>query len=303
MYHNPVLLHESILGLNIIPDGIYVDTTFGGGGHTRAILEKLEGGKLFAFDQDKDTLANTPNDERFTLINQNFRYLKNFLRLHNIQQVDGILADLGVSSHQFDTGDRGFSTRFDARLDMRMNQLQELDAAVVVNTYSLRDLTHIFRNYGELKNAFQITKAIITAREIEPIKTTEQLRNIVEKSFPGHSKNKFLAMVFQALRIEVNDEMTALHEMLLQSLEILKPGGRLVVISYHSLEDRPVKNLIRTGNFEGKLEKDFFGNPIVPFKSINRKPIVPTKKETEKNSRARSAKLRIAEKNLTIDGA
>jgi len=296
MYHNPVLLHESILGLNIIPDGIYVDTTFGGGGHARAILKKMEGGKLFAFDQDKDALANTPVDERFTLINQNFRYLKNFLRLHNIEQVDGILADLGVSSHQFDTGERGFSTRFDAPLDMRMNQLQELDAAVVVNTYSLRDLTHIFRKYGELKNAFQITKAIITAREIEPIKTTEQLRSIVEKSFPGHSKNKFLAMVFQALRIEVNDEMAALKEMLLQSLEILKPGGRLVVISYHSLEDRPVKNLIRTGNFEGKLEKDFFGNPIVPFKNINRKPIVPTAKEIEQNSRARSAKLRIAEK-------
>ena len=296
MYHNPVLLHESILGLNIIPDGIYVDTTFGGGGHTRAILEKMEGGKLFAFDQDKDALDNTPNDERFTLINQNFRYLKNFLRLHNIEQVDGVLADLGVSSHQFDTGERGFSTRFDAPLDMRMNQLQPLDAAVVVNTYSLKDLTYVFRNYGELKNAFQITKAIITAREIEPIKTTEQLCNVVEKSFPSHSKNKFLAMVFQALRIEVNDEMTALKEMLLQAMDVLKPGGRLVVISYHSLEDRPVKNLIRTGNFEGKLEKDFFGNPIVPFKSINKKPIIPKDEEIEKNNRARSAKLRIAEK-------
>jgi len=279
MYHNPVLLHESILGLNILPDGIYVDTTFGGGGHTRAILKKMEGGKLFAFDQDKDALANSLDDEKFTLINQNFRYLKNFLRLHSITEVDGILADLGVSSHQFDTGERGFSTRFDAPLDMRMNQLQELDAAVVVNTYSLRDLTYLFRNYGELKNAFQITKAIITAR-----------------NFPAHSKNKFLAMVFQALRIEVNDEMTALQEMLLQARHVLKPGGRLVVISYHSLEDRPVKNLIRTGNFEGKLEKDFYGNPIVPFNSINRKPIVPTEEEIGKNNRARSAKLRIAEK-------
>ncbi len=296
MYHNPVLLHESILGLNILPDGIYVDTTFGGGGHTRAILKKMEGGKLFAFDQDKDALANSLDDEKFTLINQNFRYLKNFLRLHSITEVDGILADLGVSSHQFDTGERGFSTRFDAPLDMRMNQLQELDAAVVVNTYSLRDLTYLFRNYGELKNAFQITKAIITAREIEPIKTTEKLCNIIEKSFPAHSKNKFLAMVFQALRIEVNDEMTALQEMLLQARDVLKPGGRLVVISYHSLEDRPVKNLIRTGNFEGKLEKDFYGNPIVPFNRINRKPIVPTEEEIGKNNRARSAKLRIAEK-------
>ena len=296
MYHNPVLLHESILGLNIIPDGIYVDTTFGGGGHARAILDKMEGGKLFAFDQDKDALANIPNDERFILINQNFRYLKNFLRLHNIEQVDGILADLGVSSHQFDTGERGFSTRFDAPLDMRMNQLQPLDASVVVNTYSLKDLTYIFRNYGELKNAFQITKAILTAREIAPIKTTEQLRSIVGKSFPGHSKNKFLAMVFQALRIEVNDEMPALKEMLLQAMDVLKPNGRLVVISYHSLEDRPVKNLIRTGNFEGKLEKDFYGNPVVPMKNINRKPIIPTEEEIEKNNRARSAKLRIAEK-------
>ena len=273
-----------------------MDTTFGGGGHTRALLEKMQGGKLFAFDQDAAALPNTPDDERFTLINQNFRYLKNFLRLHNIEQVDGVLADLGVSSHQFDTGERGFSIRFDAPLDMRMNQLQPLDASVVVNTYSLRDLTYVFRNYGELKNAFQITKAIITAREIEPIKTTEQLCNVVEKSFPGHSKNKFLAMVFQALRIEVNDEMTALKEMLLQAMDVLKPGGRLVVISYHSLEDRPVKNLIRTGNFEGKLEKDFFGNPIVPFKSINKKPIIPKDEEIEKNNRARSAKLRIAEK-------
>lgn len=296
MYHNPVLLHESILGLNILPDGIYVDTTFGGGGHTRAILKKMEGGKHFAFDQDKDALANSPDDEKFILINQNFRYLKNFLRLHSITEVDGILADLGVSSHQFDTGERGFSTRFDAPLDMRMNQLQQLDAAAVVNTYSLRDLTNLFRNYGELKNAFQITKAILTAREIEPIKTTEQLCNIIEKNFPAHSKNKFLAMVFQALRIEVNDEMTALQEMLLQAKDVLKPGGRLVVISYHSLEDRPVKNLIRTGNFEGKLEKDFYGNPIVPFKSINRKPIIPTEKEIAQNNRARSAKLRIAEK-------
>jgi len=296
MYHNPVLLHESILGLNIIPGGIYVDTTFGGGGHSRAMLEKMKGGKLFAFDQDKDALANSPDDDRFILINQNFRYLKNFLRLHELTQVDGILADLGVSSHQFDTGERGFSTRFDAPLDMRMNQLQPLDAAVVVNTYSERGLTQIFRNYGELKNAYQITKAILAAREIKPIKTTEQLCNIVEKSFPGHSKNKFLAMVFQALRIEVNDEMVALKEMLLQAMDVLKPGGRLVVIAYHSLEDRPVKNLMKTGNFEGKLEKDFFGNPIVPFKSISKKPIVPGEEEIKQNSRARSAKLRIAEK-------
>jgi 16S rRNA (cytosine1402-N4)-methyltransferase len=296
MYHNPVLLHESILGLNILPGGIYVDTTFGGGGHSRAMLEKMEDGKLFAFDQDKDAVANSPDDERFTLINQNFRYLKNFLRLHDIFEVDGILADLGVSSHQFDTGQRGFSTRFDAPLDMRMNQLQPLDASVVVNTYGARELTGLFRNYGELKNAFQISKAIVAARDNAPIKTTAQLCSIVEKNFPGHSKNKFLAMVFQALRIEVNDEMASLKEMLQQATDLLKPGGRLVVISYHSLEDRPVKNLIKTGNFEGKLEKDFYGNPIVPYKNITRKPIVPGEKEIEQNNRARSAKLRIAEK-------
>lgn len=297
MYHNPVLLHQSILGLNIIPGGVYIDATFGGGGHSRAILEQLgDEGILFAFDQDQDALANVPDDERFTLISQNFRYLKNFLRLHNLTQVDGILADLGVSSHQFDKGERGFSTRFDAPLDMRMSQLQQLDAATIINTYPEQKLLEILRNYGELKNAYKITKAIVTAREVDTIKSTGQLNSIIEKCIPPQSKNKFLAMVFQALRIEVNDEMGALHDMLLQATDLLRPGGRLVVISYHSLEDRPVKNLIKTGNFEGKLNKDFYGNPIVPFKSITRKPIVPDEEEIAENSRARSAKLRIAEK-------
>ncbi len=276
MYHNPVLLQQSIAGLNIRPDGIYVDTTFGGGGHSRAILASLgAAGKLYAFDQDKDAAANTPDDERFTLIGQNFRHLKNFLRLHQVQQADGILADLGVSSHQFDTGERGFSTRFDAPLDMRMSQAQQTDAAAVINTRTERELMQIFRNYGELKNAHKLARAIVTARETEAIQTTGQLVGVLGKYFPDHSKNKFLAMVFQALRIEVNDEISALHEMLMQATELLKPGGRLVVISYHSLEDRPVKNLIKTGNFEGKLEKDFYGNPITPYKSITRKPIVP----------------------------
>lgn len=297
MYHNPVLLHPSILGLNIIPEGVYIDATFGGGGHSRGILNQMgDRGLLFAFDQDQDALANVPDDERFTLINQNFRYLKNFLRLHKLTQVDGILADLGVSSHQFDTGERGFSIRFDAPLDMRMSQLQQLDAATIVNTYTEKMLLEILRNYGELKNAYKITKAIIAAREVDSIKTTGQLNSIVEKCIPAQSKNKYLAMVFQALRIEVNDEMGALHDMLLQATDLLKPGGRLVVISYHSLEDRPVKNLIKSGNFAGEIEKDFYGNPIVPFKSITRKPIVPGEEEIAQNSRARSAKLRIAEK-------
>lgn len=296
MYHNPVLLQKSVEGMNIRQGGTYVDVTFGGGGHSRLMLEMLGEGKLFAFDQDSDALANKIEDTRFNLINQNFKYLKSFLFLNQIQKVDGILADLGVSSHQFDMPERGFSTRFSAPLDMRMNKNQPFTAASLVNNYSEEKLNNVLKFYGELKNSFQITKAIINKRETAPITTTGELVDAVEKCFPPHKQNKFLAMVFQALRIEVNDELGALKEMLTQSLEMLKVGGRLVVISYHSLEDRLVKNFIKTGNFEGILEKDFYGNPLVSFKAMNTKPIIPDEKEIERNSRARSAKLRIAEK-------
>ena len=296
MYHIPVLLQQSVEGLNIKPDGTYVDTTFGGGGHAKAILDKLDTGRLLAFDQDKDALSNTIDDDRFTLISQNFRYLKNFLRLHEALPVDGILADLGVSSHQFDKAERGFSTRFDGPLDMRMTQYQTKSASDVVNEYSEQALLKIFREYGEIKNSRCVTNVILQQREIQAFKTTYELANAVESCFPKTKRNKFLAMVFQALRIEVNDELEALKELLMQSEEVLKKGGRLVVISYHSLEDRLVKNLIRTGNFEGKLEKDFYGNPIVPFKSVNSRPFVADENEIELNKRARSAKLRIAEK-------
>lgn len=296
MYHDPVLLQKSVEGLNIRQGGTYVDVTFGGGGHSRLILEMLGTGKLFAFDQDSYAVLNKIDDPRFVLINQNFKYLKNFMLLNQVQQVDGILADLGVSSHQFDMPERGFSIRFSAPLDMRMNKNQPFTAAILVNTYSEEKLNNVLKLYGELKNSFQLTKAIISKRDIAPINTTGELVAAVEKCFPPHKQNKFLAMVFQALRIEVNDELGVLKEMLTQSLEMLKVGGRLVVISYHSLEDRLVKNFIKTGNFEGILEKDFYGNPLVSFKAINTKPIIPDEKEIERNSRARSAKLRIAEK-------
>lgn len=296
MYHIPVLLQQSIDGLNLKPNGIYVDATFGGGGHARAILDQLEDGRLFAFDQDKDAQANALDDERFVLINQNFRYLKNFLRLHKVTKVDGIIADLGVSSHQFDKAERGFSTRFDGPLDMRMTQFQSKSASDVVNEYPEEDLQKLFREYGEIKNSRCTAKVIVEERQVNPIKTTGRLANVVEKCFPPTKRNKFLAMVFQALRIEVNDELTALKELLTQTGDVIETGGRLVVISYHSLEDRPVKNFIRTGNFDGNLEKDFFGNPITVFKAINTRPIIATEEEINNNSRARSAKLRIAEK-------
>ena len=296
MYHNPVLLKECISGLNINPSGVYVDVTFGGGGHSRQILKALEDGRLIAFDQDSDSLANTLDDERFTLVNHNFRFLKNFLKLHNADEVDGILADLGVSSHQFDIPERGFSTRFEADLDMRMNQNQAKTAADILNTYDEEDLRIMFRNYGELNNPGCFTKAIINTRNNNTINTTGQLIEAVSGCFPRHKRNKFLAQVFQAIRIEVNDEMAVLRELLIQSTEALKPGGRLVIISYHSLEDRLVKNFIRSGNFEGKVDKDFYGNPIVEYKQITRKPMVPNEDEIVENSRARSAKLRIAEK-------
>ena len=295
-YHNPVLLKETVDGLNIKPDGVYVDVTFGGGGHSAEILRRLgPDGKLFAFDQDEDALANALPDERFTLINENFRFVKRFLRFHNIRQVDGILADLGVSSHQFDVAERGFSTRYDAELDMRMNQKGDLDAYKVVNEYDEANLKRVFLDYGELKNAAAIARVIIEAREQNPIKNTEQLKSVLGRFLPAHKSNKILAQMYQAVRIEVNQEMDALKEFLIQSLEILKPGGRLSVISYHSLEDRLVKRYIKNGMFEGEPERDFFGNFSVPFKTIG-KLIVPGNEEVKLNNRARSAKLRIAEK-------
>ena len=296
MYHNPVLLHRSIEGLRIKPSGIYVDATFGGGGHARAILDQLDSGHLYGFDQDTDTVRNTIEGDCFTLITQNFRFLKNFLKLHGITSVDGILADLGVSSHQFDMAERGFSTRLDGRLDMRMDQGAPVSAFDIVNSYAIEELNHIIREYGELKNSYRVAKAIISAREEQQIETTNDLINAVQKCFVPNKLNKSLAMLFQALRIVVNDEIDALKDFLKQATDLLTPKGRLVVISYHSLEDRLVKNLIKTGNFEGKLEKDFYGNPEVIYTAINRKVIVPDEEEIKTNSRARSARLRIAEK-------
>lgn len=296
MYHNPVLLNKSIEGLQIKPGGIYVDATFGGGGHSRAILEQLGSGHLYAFDQDKDALENKIDDDRFTLINHNFRHLKNFLTLHGVTSIDGILADLGVSSHQFDIAERGFSTRLEGHLDMRMNQNAPLTALELVNTYSLDDLNQIIKEYGELKNSYKVANAIVAAREIDQISTTTELVNVVKTCFPQNKINKSMAMLFQGLRIYVNDEIDALKELLIQATELLESKGRLVVISYHSLEDRLVKNLIKTGNFEGNLKKDFYGNPELIYQAITRKVIVPEENEIETNSRARSARLRVAEK-------
>ena len=295
-YHNPVLLHPTVDGLAIKANGIYVDVTFGGGGHSKAMLEQLgPEGKLFAFDQDEDALANALPDERFTLIHENFRYIKRFLRFHNIKSVDGILADLGVSSHQFDVAERGFSTRFDAELDMRMSKRTELSAYKIVNEYDAENLTRVFYDYGELKNAPALARTIIEAREYELIKNTAQLKEVLSRFLPAHKSHKILAQIYQAIRIEVNQEMEVLKEFLIQSLEILKPGGRLSVISYHSLEDRLVKRYMKNGLFEGEPERDFFGNFTVPFKTIE-KLIVPDQQEIKINNRARSAKLRIAEK-------
>ena len=295
-YHNPVLLHPTVDGLNIKPDGIYVDVTFGGGGHSKEILRRLgPNGKLFAFDQDEDALANALPDERFTLINENFRFIKRFLRFHGVKAVDGILADLGVSSHQFDVPERGFSTRFDAELDMRMSQKNDLNAYRVVNEYEEQDLRRVFFDYGELKNAPVLARTIVEARQDYPIKTTDELKDVLARYLPERVKNKILAQIYQAIRIEVNQEMDVLKEFIEQSLEILKPGGRFSVISYHSLEDRLVKRFIKNGMFEGEPERDFYGNFSVPFKTIG-KLIVPDDAEIKINNRARSAKLRIAEK-------
>ncbi len=295
-YHNPVLLHQTVDGLDIKPNGIYVDVTFGGGGHSKEILRRLgPNGKLFAFDQDEDALANALPDERFTLINENFRFIKRFLRFHGVKAVDGILADLGVSSHQFDVPERGFSTRFDAELDMRMSQKNDLNAYRVVNEYEEQDLRRVFFDYGELKNAPVLARTIVEARQHRPIKTTDELKEVLKKYLPEKVRNKILAQIYQAIRIEVNQEMDVLKEFIEQSLEILKPGGRFSVISYHSLEDRLVKRFIKNGMFEGEPERDFYGNYSVPFKTIG-KLIVPDDEEIKINNRARSAKLRIAEK-------
>lgn len=296
MYHNPVMLDECIRGLNINPEGVYADVTFGGGGHSRAIMERLTTGHLYAFDQDEDAAANAFDDERFTFIPQNFKYFKNFIQLYHGGQIDGIIADLGVSSHQFDTPEKGFSTRFDGELDMRMSQTTPNDAATVVNTYDPADLTNILALYGEVQQAHLIAADIVRARDLEPIETTAQLKEAVQRRLPRGKENKVLAQIFQALRIEVNQELEALTAFLTQCPDVLKPGGRLVVLSYHSLEDRLVKNFMKTGNAEGKEEKDFFGNLLTPYILITRKPMMPTDEEIEGNSRARSAKLRIAER-------
>ena len=296
-YHIPVLLAPAVDGLDIRPDGIYVDATLGGGGHTREILQRLgPGGRLLGFDQDEDAERNIPDDARFTFVRSNFRYLHNFLRYHGIDRIDGLLADLGVSSHHFDDSQRGFSFRFDGALDMRMNKRAGQTAADVVNTYDEERLANVFYLYGELKNSRKLAAAISRARAQAPIATIGQFLDIVKPLFGREREKKELARVFQALRIEVNHEMEALREMLLAAAGALRPGGRLAVITYHSLEDRLVKNLMKTGNVEGKVEKDFYGNVQTPFRLVNNKVITPDEDEVARNPRSRSAKLRIAEK-------
>lgn len=297
VYHVPVMLQECIEALDIKPDGIYVDVTFGGGGHSREILKKLgPKGRLIAFDQDPDAIKNAIDDERFVLVHQNFRFLKNCLRLQGVKEVDGILADLGVSSHQFDDASRGFSIRFDADLDMRMDQVSDLDARKVVNTYSEDELHRIFGMYGEVQNAKSLAKTIVTARLSKPINTIAELKEAIKRLVPKGKEHKYHAQVFQALRIEVNKELDALQEFLTQSPLVLKEGGRLVVMSYHSLEDRLVKNFMLKGKFRGEVEKDFYGNEIKPFRVLTRKAITAAEEEVKNNNRARSAKLRVAEK-------
>ena len=296
-YHVPVLLAESVDGLEIKANGDYVDVTFGGGGHSREIFSRLKTGRLFAFDQDEDAAVNVIHDERFFFIRHNFKYIRNFLRYYDVEQVDGILADLGVSSHDFDVADRGFSFRFDGDLDMRMNRDSSESAADIVNTFTEDQLRTMFREYGEIDNAGRLAKQLVSARNAKPVKTIVQFKEAIAPCVPKFQESKYLAKVFQALRIETNKEMDVLHEFLEQSIQLLKPGGRLVVITYHSLEDRMVKNFIRSGDFSGKQEKDFFGNVGSPLVAINRKVIVPDEDEIERNPRARSAKLRIAEKN------
>jgi 16S rRNA (cytosine1402-N4)-methyltransferase len=296
-YHKPVLLHESIKGLNIQPKGIYVDLTFGGGGHSREVLNKLgKNGRLVAFDQDKDAEANVPDDKRIIFVGANFRFLRNFLRYYAIKQVDGILADLGISSHQIDRPERGFSFKTDAVLDMRMDVRSGLTASQVLNQYALDDLAYMFREYGELNQAKAIASEVIAVRQHRRIETTGELEIALQRFIPKGQPSKFLAKVYQSLRIEVNREMESLREMLVQTVDYLVPGGRLVVITYHSIEDRLVKNYMRSGNLEGKIQKDFYGNIQSPWKLVNRSVITPSKEEIAENNRARSAKLRIAEK-------
>ena len=296
-YHQPVMLNECLAGLNIQKNGIYVDVTFGGGGHSNAILEQLgPEGKLIGFDQDPDARKNIPNDDRFIFLDQNFQFLKNQLRFLGIQKVDGILADLGVSSHQFDAADRGFSIRFDATLDMRMDQSREKDAKYILNHYAEEDLHKIFGMYGEVHNARSLAALISKARVIQPIETVTSFKELIRPMVKRGKENQYYAQVFQALRIEVNEELEVLKDFLVQSAEVLKPGGRLVVMSYHSLEDRLVKNFIQKGKFSGEVEKDLYGNSFTPLKAITRKTVVATEEEVKINNRARSAKLRIAEK-------
>ena len=292
----PVLLEESVSGLNIDPDGVYLDLTFGGGGHSREILKRLKDGCLIGFDQDSDALANVPDDSRFIFVNHNFRYLRNFLRYCGYDEADGILADLGVSSHEFDEAGRGFSFRFDAELDMRMNQRSRLKATDILNTYSEENLIRIFRNYGEVDNVRRLVDLIVNARTGKMITRSEEFLQVIAPCVPKQKEKKYLAQVYQALRIEVNGELEALEDMLKEAERALRPGGRLVVITYHSLEDRIVKNFLKSGNFEGKVEKDFYGHVKRNFELVNRKVIVPSEEEIERNPRARSAKLRIAEK-------
>ncbi len=293
------MLNETLEGLRIKPDGVYVDVTFGGGGHSRAILERLgEGGRLLGFDQDLDAAQNALDDARFTFVRSNFRYLSNFLRYHNIEKVDGILADLGVSSHHLDDETRGFSFRFDGDLDMRMNRRSALTAAAVLNSYDEARLSDIFFNYGELRQARRVAKAVVAARAVAPIEVAAQLIDVVRPFFPREREKKEMAKLFQALRIEVNDEMGALRELLRQSAQVLNVGGRLAVLTYHSLEDRLVKNFIRTGNVDGRQEKDFYGRALSPFAAVNNRVLVASDDEVAANPRARSAKLRVAERIL-----
>lgn len=295
-YHKPVLLQESVDGLQIAEDGIYVDVTFGGGGHSREILRRLgPAGRLFGFDQDPDAAGNVIEDDRFTFVGQNFRFIKRFLRLHGVRKVHGILGDFGVSSHQFDQPHRGFSTRFEGELDMRMNQKNDLSARSIINDYEEKELRRMFFNYGELKSAGKIARLIVSAREQQQILTSEQFKAVLKPVLPAQREAKVLAQVYQAIRIEVNQEMEALKEFLVQTKDLVRPGGRLSLISYHSLEDRLVKRYIRSGLFEGEPEKDFYGNISVPFKKVG-KMIVPSAEEVAENNRARSAKLRIAER-------
>lgn len=296
-YHKPVLLNESVDGLNINPNGTYADLTFGGGGHSRHILEQLDEGRLICFDQDPDAHENLPEDERVTFVAHNFRFLRNFLKYNDAIQVDGVLADLGISSHQIDKAERGFSTRFDAELDMRMSQDGDLDAIKVLNEYSENELTRVFKLFADMRNGRQVAKHIIRYRASQEIRSTEELKSTLSSVLPRGKENTFLAKVFQAIRIEVNDEMGALQEMLEQLEHVVKPGGRISIISYHSLEDRMVKNLIRSGKVDDEVaESDVFGNRTAPFKAITKKPIVASDEENEANPRARSAKLRIAER-------